>query len=297
MRRRPQYGETVQRKAASDPGPERLEAAARRAAERAGAILKRRWRRQGAIATKSSAVDLVTDVDRACETAILVEIGRAFPAHAVLAEESGARGDHEFLWIVDPLDGTTNFAHGYPQVSVSIALRRGAETVLGLVYDPLREETFTAWHGRGAFLNGRRLRVSRTRRLEASLLASGFPYDRREHADFYLSFFKAFLLRAQGIRRAGSAALDLCWVAAGRVDGFWEWKLKPWDTAAGALVVEEAGGRASDFRGGSFDPFAAETLASNGRIHEGMVRVFGAVLSRGASRGTGFGRTRSTSHR
>lgn len=268
----------MQSKAACDAGEAELESAARRAAVEAGTILKQRWLRHGAIDVKSTAIDLVTDVDRACEAAILDVLGRAFPEHAVLAEESGARGDHEFLWLVDPLDGTTNFAHGYPQVSISIALRQGTETVLGLVYDPLREETFFARRGHGALLNGRALRVTTTERLEASLLASGFPYDRREHADFYLSFFKAFLLRTHGIRRAGSAALDLCWVAAGRVDGFWEWKLKPWDTAAGALIVEEAGGRTSDFRGARFDPFAAETLATNGRIHEQMLQAIGELL-------------------
>lgn len=268
----------MQTKTDQGAGFSELESVARRAAERAGAILKERWLRHGPIEVKSTAIDLVTEVDRACEAAILDVLCRAFPDHAVLAEESGARGSHEFLWLVDPLDGTTNFAHGYPQVSISIALRQGAQSVLGLVYDPLREETFFARRGHGAFLNGRALQVTTTDRLDASLLASGFPYDRREHADFYLSFFKAFMLRTQGIRRAGSAALDLCWVAAGRVDGFWESKLKSWDTAAGALIVEEAGGRTSDFRGSRFDPFSAETLATNGRIHEEMLQVLAEFL-------------------
>ena len=195
----------------------------------------------------------MTDVDRACEAAILDVICSTFPDHAVLAEESGARGEHEFLWLVDPLDGTTNFAHGYPQVAISLALRRGAQTILGVVYDPIREELFVARRGGGAFLNDRPLRVSVDRApglvarspaasptTDASMPTSTSPSSRR------------FMLRTQGIRRAGSAALDLCWVAAGRVDGFWEWKLKPWDTAAGALLVEEAGGRVSDFRGGRF---------------------------------------------
>jgi len=255
-----------------------FESAARRAVDRAGAIIRERWHDHGAVERKSTAIDIVTDVDRAAEAAILEVLRSAFPDHAILAEESGAVGEHEFVWLVDPLDGTTNFAHGYPQVSVSIALRRGRETLLGLVYDPVRDELFVARRGGGATLDDRRLEVSREQGLGSALLASGFPYDRREHADFYLSFFKAFMLRTQGIRRAGSAALDLCWVAAGRVDGFWEWKLKPWDTAAGALVVEEAGGRVSDFRGGPFDPFQEQTLASNGYIHDEMVEVIAGML-------------------
>ncbi|HSD09582.1 MAG TPA: inositol monophosphatase family protein [Candidatus Binatia bacterium] len=257
---------------------EAFESAARLAADRAGGILKRRWHEHGRVDVKSSAIDLVTDVDRACEAAILDVLCSAFPDHAVLAEESGARGTHEFLWLVDPLDGTTNFAHGYPHVAISLALQRDTQTILGLVYDPIREELFVARRGGGAFLNDRALRVSSTRSLASSLLASGFPYDRREHSDFYLSFFKAFMMRAQGVRRAGSAALDLCWVAAGRVDGFWEWKLKPWDTAAGALLVDEAGGSVSDFSGGRFDAFGEQTLASNGWIHGEMLASIGSLL-------------------
>jgi myo-inositol-1(or 4)-monophosphatase len=257
---------------------EAFESAARLAADRAGSILKSHWHGHRPVAVKSSAVDLVTDVDRACEAAILDVLCSSFPDHAVLAEESGARGEHEFLWLVDPLDGTTNFAHGYPQVAISIALRRGAQTIFGLVYDPIREELFVGHRGGGAFLNDRALRVSSTKTLAASLLASGFPYDRREHPDFYLAFYQAFMLQAQGVRRAGSAALDLCWVATGRVDGFWEWKLKPWDTAAGALLVEEAGGRVSDFWGGPFDAFGEQTLASNGWIHAEMLASIRSLL-------------------
>jgi len=254
------------------------ESAARRAAERAGAILKSRWHDRGPIEVKSSSIDLVTEVDRACEQAILEVIGAAFPDHAILAEESGAQGSHELVWVIDPLDGTTNFAHGYPQVSISIALTRADQTLLGLVYDPMREELFVGRRGGGATCNDERLRVSSTPDLASSLLASGFPYDRREHADYYLAFFKAFMLRTQGIRRAGSAALDLCWVAAGRVDAFWEFKLKPWDTAAGVLIVEEAGGRCSDFGGDRFDPFGSQTLATNGIIHREMVEVLQATI-------------------
>jgi myo-inositol-1(or 4)-monophosphatase len=257
---------------------EAFESAARLAVDRAGAIVKRRWSDERRIERKSGPIDLVTDVDRACEREILDVLTSAFPEHAVLAEESGARGDHEFLWLVDPLDGTTNFAHRYPQVSISVALARAGQTILGLVYDPLREELFSARRGGGARVNDAALRVSVTEDLDSSLLASGFPYDRREHADYYLSFFKRFMMRTQGVRRAGSAALDLCWVAAGRVDGFWEWKLKPWDTAAGALIVQEAGGRTSDFTGSAFDVYGDQTLASNGKIHEQMIEVLRPLL-------------------
>jgi myo-inositol-1(or 4)-monophosphatase len=257
---------------------EAFEAAARLAVHRAGAILKQCWNAERRIERKSTAIDLVTEVDRACEQAILDVLTSAFPEHAVLAEESGAHGTHEFLWLVDPLDGTTNFAHQYPQVSISVEHARGSQTILGVVYDPVREELFSAQRGSGAHLNDRRLQVSTTADLDSSLLASGFPYDRREHADYYLAFFKGFMMRTQGVRRAGSAALDLCWVASGRVDGFWEWKLKPWDTAAGALIVEEAGGRMSDFEGGRFDVFGNQTLASNGTIHEQMIEVLRPLL-------------------
>jgi myo-inositol-1(or 4)-monophosphatase len=257
---------------------EAFEAAARLAVRRAGAILKQRWNAERRIERKSTAIDLVTEVDRACEQAILDVLTSAFPEHAVLAEESGAHGTHEFLWLVDPLDGTTNFAHQYPQVSISVALAKGSQTILGVVYDPVREELFSARRGSGAHLNDRLLQVSTTADLDSSLLASGFPYDRREHADYYLAFFKGFMMRTQGVRRAGSAALDLCWVASGRVDGFWEWKLKPWDTAAGALIVEEAGGQMSDFEGGRFDIFGNQTLASNGKIHEQMIEVLQPLL-------------------
>jgi myo-inositol-1(or 4)-monophosphatase len=255
-----------------------VERAAREAAAAAGRIVCERFaRRDATIERKSSGIDLVTDVDRASERAILEVIGRAFPSHAVVAEESGAHGDSAERWLVDPVDGTTNFAHGYPQVAISIAHQRDGRTDLGLVLDPLRGETFCARRGGGATLDGRPIRVSAAARLEDALLATGFPYDRRRHADFYLEFFKAFMMRSHGIRRAGSAALDLCFVAAGRVDGFWEWNLEAWDVAAGALIVEEAGGRVGDFRGGAFDPFARQVLATNGALHESMREVIAAI--------------------
>lgn len=251
----------------------RFEEVARQAAERAGQILRERWLQSNRIDLKSSAVDLVTDADRASEAAILEILGSAFPEHAVLAEESGSHGENEFQWLVDPLDGTTNFAHSYPHISISLALNRAGETIFGLVHDPLREEIFTASRGGGAFCNGSPIRVTATPTLATSLLATGFPYDRARWADLYLSYFKAFMMRTHGIRRAGSAALDLCWVGAGRIDGYWEWKLKPWDTSAGALIVSEAGGQVSDFQGARFDPRGNQCLASNGRIHQEMLEV------------------------
>ncbi len=257
------------------------EKVARQAAERAGEILRERWLGRNRFDLKSSSVDLVTDTDRACEAAILEILGTAFPDYAVLAEESGARGTSEFQWLVDPIDGTTNFAHSYPHVSIALALARAGETIFGLVHDPLRREVFTASRGEGAFCNGQRIRVTETPTLATSLLATGFPYDRARFADFYLSYFKAFVVRTHDVRRAGSAALDLCYVASGRIDGFWEWKLKPWDTSAGALIVTEAGGRVSDFEGKPFDPAGNQCLATNGRIHAEMLSVL-AGLSRPA---------------
>ncbi|MGH7822798.1 MAG: inositol monophosphatase family protein, partial [Candidatus Binatia bacterium] len=231
------------------------------------------------IDVKSNAIDLVTETDRACERAILEELTGSFPDYAVLAEESGGRGESELRWVVDPLDGTTNFAHGYPQVAISIGLLRGDEALFGLVRDPLRDETFTAHRGGGAFCDGARIGVSSTPDLGTALLATGFPYDRRRFADFYVAHLKAFMMRTHGVRRAGAAALDLCWVAAGRVDGFWEWKLRPWDVAAGALIVEEAGGRTSDFAGAKLDLFGEQCLASNGALHDEMIEVLRPLLA------------------
>jgi myo-inositol-1(or 4)-monophosphatase len=257
-----------------------IEAAAREASARAAKIVRERFLdRRRSFRLKDDALDLVTDADRASEAAILEVLRDAFPAHAVIAEESGEHGSGEERWLVDPLDGTTNFAHGYPQVSISLAFQRGGRTELGLVLDPLREECFFARRGGGASLGGTPIRVSSAGSLDEALLATGFPYDRRKHADFYLSYFKAFMLRTHGLRRAGSAALDLCFVAAGRVDGFWEWNLHAWDVAAGALIVDEAGGRVSDFRGAELDPFGGQMLATNGRIHDAMREVIASIAT------------------
>jgi len=254
--------------------------AAWQAASAAGEIIRANWHEPRLIDYKGP-IDLVTSVDRAAEQSIVEVLQGEFPGHSILAEEetetTGAAA--EYRWVVDPLDGTTNFAHGYPQVSVSIALEYREQIIIGLVYDPLRRECFRAVKGQGATLNGAAIRISAVNEFDKALLATGFPYDSRENAVFYLSFFKAFLTRCQGIRRAGSAALDLCYVASGRLDGFWELKLKPWDIAAGALIVAEAGGSLSDFSGKEFSIAGNETLASNGLIHDEMLQVIRAATT------------------
>lgn len=218
-------------------------------------------------------------MDRESERKIVEILQRDFPGHSILAEEETKveAPQSEYRWLIDPLDGTTNFAHGYPQFCVSIALERNGEVIVGLVYDPLRRECFSAVRGQGATLNDQPIQTSPVNELDKALLATGFPYDQRELADFYLSYFRAFMTRCQGIRRNGAAALDLCYVTCGRLDGFWELKLKPWDTAAGALVVTEASGKLSDFSGAPFLISGNETLAANGQLHDEMVRVASEV--------------------
>jgi len=255
-----------------------VERVAREVVAEVGPRIRDAWRRTKTVERKGP-VDLVTETDREVERVIVARISAAFPSHLIIAEESSAGKRVErppsdrYVWYIDPLDGTTNFAHGYPVVALSLALARGEETLFGLVHDPLRDETFVAHAGGGAALNDAPARVSSAAELDVALLATGFAYDRRQRAAFYLGFFKDFLERSQGIRRAGAAAIDLCWVACGRLDGFWEWKLHPWDTAAGALIVREAGGVVTDFSGGPFDPHGTQTLASNGIIHAAMIDV------------------------
>lgn len=228
---------------------------------------------------RKGVVDLVTETDRAVEALITERLLAAFPDHIVVGEEASATGGarrppaERFAWYLDPIDGTTNFAHRHPHFAVSLGLGRGAETLLAVVADPLRDETFVAVRGAGATLNGAPIRVSAAATLDEALLATGTPYDRREQADLYLGAIRDFMLRCQGIRRAGSAALDLCWVACGRMDAYWEWRLGPWDVAAGALLVREAGGTVSDFAGAAHDVFGSETLASNGHLHAAMLEV------------------------
>jgi len=239
----------------------------------AGAILAERLGR--ARVTNKGTIDLVTEADFASEKLIIERIKSYYPRHAILAEESGQSeraGAAEWKWIIDPLDGTTNYAHGYPSFCVSIGLEHNGAMALGVVYDPTRDEVFAAERGEGATLNGRRIHVSEHEDLNASLICTGFPYDVRERNDFARHFFN-FIMHAQGVRRDGSAALDLAYVACGRFDGFWEEGLHPWDVAAGVILVEEAGGRVSHYDGRPFDIYTPPIVASNGLIHEPMMRV------------------------
>lgn len=253
---------------------------AREAAHQAGALLRAHWLQPKTIETKTDIVDLVTNVDKAADALITGILHTRFPTHQVIAEESAVSGQESpYRWYIDPLDGTTNFAHGFPHCAVSIALAHESRMIVGVVYDPLRDETFCACRGQGATLNGNPIRVSSAPTLDQALVLTGFPYDRRQRSEFYLRFYQAFMVRTQGVRRAGSAALDLCYVACGRADAFWEWRLHPWDTAAGSLIVEEAGGTMSDFSGEHFDVTGEQTLASNGTIHAHMLEVLQEVMA------------------
>jgi myo-inositol-1(or 4)-monophosphatase len=246
-----------------------------RAARAAGDIIKQDFGKPMDIAFKDR-VNPVTETDLKAERAILTIVNEACPTHAVMAEESAqAESGAEYLWIADPMDGTTNFTHGYPCVAVSIALYHNNKPLVGVVFDPLHDELFAAEKGKGSSLNGAPIRVSATTSLEKSLHFTGFPYNlREEQADVFPIFEKLSLL-TQGIRRDGSAAIDICYVAAGRFDAFWEQSLRPWDTAAGLLILEEAGGRATDYSGNAFNPFLREVVVSNSLIHDEMLRVMG----------------------
>jgi myo-inositol-1(or 4)-monophosphatase len=223
-------------------------------------------------------INPVSEVDKLCEKAISQIIRDAFPDHDLLTEESAFKGKgSSYKWIIDPIDGTTNYIHGFPFFCVSIALEIEGEINLGVVYDPLFDELFEAETGKGAFLNGNRISVSRMKELNLSFLTTGFPYDVREHADYYLRFFRQFMTKSIAIRRPGSAALDLCYVAAGRFDGYWELKIHSWDVAAGSLMVTEAGGKVTNFKGRNFSLDDEEIVASNGGIHEEMLRVIQEV--------------------
>jgi myo-inositol-1(or 4)-monophosphatase len=246
---------------------------ARKVALEAGRFLRQSLDACGEIRYKGS-VDLVTEADRKSQDMIFARLSDSFPDHDFLAEEGLCRSHGgEFRWIFDPLDGTTNFAHRFPVFSVSLALERRGESVCGVVFDPMREELFSAAKGHGADLNGKEIKVSKTGELGKSLLATGFPYDLRVSRINNLDHFAHFCRQAQAVRRCGSAAMDLCHVACGRFDGFWELKLKPWDVAAGVLVIREAGGKVSDFRGKEFCSFDSEVLATNGLIHDQMMIV------------------------
>jgi myo-inositol-1(or 4)-monophosphatase len=247
-------------------------------AREAGRVLAEKFGRAIRVTNKGD-IDLVTEADIASERLIVERIRSYHPRHAILTEESGdviTVGDagSEYKWVVDPLDGTTNYAHGYPCFCVSIALEYEGSVILGVVYDPTRDELFAAERGRGATLNGRVLRVSETNELNGALLCTGFPYDVRDRGDF-ARHFRNFIMRAQSVRRDGAAALDLAYVAAGRFDGFYEEGLRPWDVAAGVLLVEEAGGRVTHYDGSPFRIYTPPIAASNGLIHDAMLDVLG----------------------
>jgi myo-inositol-1(or 4)-monophosphatase len=257
-------------------------------AREAGALVLEYFHQGLKIEYKGDA-DLVTAADRASEALIRERIRKQFPSHDVLGEEQGLNDQgSDYRWYVDPLDGTTNFAHGYPVFCVSMALEHQAQAdrasgkqgrlIAGVVYDPTRDELFTAEQGRGAQLNGKAIHVSKAAQLKECLLATGFPSHKR-HKNPNIHFYQQITLRTHGVRRAGSAALDLCNVACGRFDGFWEFNLNPWDTAAGALIVEESGGMVSRFDGSPFELDSRETLASNGLLHDTLVREFQEIFA------------------
>ena len=254
-------------------GSKEFLAFAEEVARGAGEILRKNYGRKQAVHFKGE-INLVTDVDHQSEAYIFEKIRSVFPDHGILSEESSeVMSSSPYRWVVDPLDGTTNYAHNYPCFCVSIAVEREGELLAGAVFNPLLQELFAATPGGGAFLNGERISVSLTSILRRSLLATGFAYDVKTSNDNNLDYFREFVLTGQAIRRDGSAALDMCYLACGRFDGFWELKLKPWDTAAGLLILREAGGVATRLDGSPYDIHQPDILASNGRIHEQMLAV------------------------
>ena len=250
------------------------------ALERAGRIIKANFGKQQKI-TKKGEFNLVTAIDKASEKAVVDLILKRFPDHAILAEESPAVKGSEGRWIIDPIDGTTNFAHGFPIVSVSIGFELEGRLTMGGVFDPFRKELFFAERGKGATLNGKRIRVSKVKTLSDSLLATGFPYNRNKYLDDCLGMLRVFLSKIQCVRRGGSAAIDLCYVACGRFDGYYEITLSPWDKAAGMIIVEEAGGTLTDFSGAPLTLTGIQNLATNGRIHQEMLTALEPFKSLG----------------
>jgi myo-inositol-1(or 4)-monophosphatase len=243
-----------------------------RAARSAGnVIIRNLGRLEGLTVHTKERNDFVSEVDQQAEREIIGTLRKAYPGHGILAEESGVHTGNEYQWIIDPLDGTTNFLHGFPQFAVSIALQHKGRLEQAVVYDPLRQELFTATRGAGATLNDRRIRVTGRKDLEGALLGTGFPFKEQHHLDAYLEMFRALFPRTAGIRRAGSAALDLAYVAAGRLDGFWEIGLRPWDMAAGVLLIQEAGGLSGDFVGG-------HDFLETGNLVTGNPKLFAEIL-------------------
>lgn len=250
-------------------------------AKEAGKFLKINLGKVKNIQTKKEEINLVTEIDKESEKKIVEFIKSKFPHHSILAEESGeAKSDSGYKWIIDPLDGTTNYTHSFPIFCVSIALEYKGEVILGVIYDPNFDELFWAEKNKGAFLNGKKISVSKTDKLIKSMLATGFPYNVRENPDNCIEHFVNFLMEAQAIRRLGSAALDLAYVACGRLDGFWEVNLNPWDVAAGKIIIEEAGGKLTDFYGNKFSIYTRGVVASNGLIHQQMLEVIKRGLKR-----------------
>lgn len=251
-----------------------------RAARAAGRILMRYLDRVDQLHIQAkSQNDFVTEVDRAAEDAIIHELRSKYPNHAILAEESGAHGKGDFQWVIDPLDGTTNYLHGFPQFSISIALRHRGRLECGIVYDPLREEMFTAERGGGAQMNDRRIRVANRLGLEGALIGTGFPFRDQRQLDTYLAMFRTMILNTAGLRRPGSAALDLAYVACGRTDGFWELGLAEWDMAAGALLINEAGGTVTDLAGGDRYFQTGNIIGGNLKLHRALREALQPHLS------------------
>ena len=243
-----------------------------KAARRAGNVINRASRNLDVVAVREKAVnDFVSEVDREAEHAIISTLREAYPGHAILAEESGASGDSEYVWVIDPLDGTTNFLHGFPQYAVAIALEHRGVVTQAVIYDPARNDLFTASRGRGAFLNETRMRVSKRMHLKSGLIGTGFPFKEIAHLDAYLAMLRDVMKGSAGVRRAGSAALDLAFVAAGRLDAFWQMGLSRWDMAAGSLLITEAGGLVGDLEGN-------EGWMESGNIVAGTPKVFGELL-------------------
>jgi myo-inositol-1(or 4)-monophosphatase len=246
-------------------------------AREAGALLAKYFERKVVFELKGE-YDLVTEADRASEQLVVERLRAHFPAHSIVAEEGGGhKGSSEFCWYVDPLDGTTNFAHGFPMYNVTLALEQSGHLIAGVIFDPERNEMFTAERGSGAYLNNRRIRVSKVSQLENTLMATGFPSQKR-HQNVNVHFYYQLAMVTHGVRRAGSAALDLAYVASGRLDGFWEFGLKPWDMAAGILLITEAGGKCSDMKNGPVDLRGPHLLADNGLVHAQMIELFAEIF-------------------
>jgi len=256
--------------------PSFLETSAEIARE-SGALLSTYFERRVAFELKGEH-DLVTEADRASERLVVERLRSHFPTHSIVAEEGGAHtGTSEYCWFVDPLDGTTNFAHGFPMYNVTMALAQVGQLIAGVIFDPTRNEMFSCERGSGAYLNNRRIRVSKVARIEDALVATGFP-SRKRHLNVNVHFYYQLAMVTHGVRRAGSAALDLAYVACGRLDAFWEFGLNPWDMAAGILLTEEAGGKCSDMHAGPVDIHGPHVLADNGLIHQPMIELFGEIF-------------------